>query len=292
MSKRRVMATFFGLGAMGWPMAATLERARRLSGAWNRTLLRTRAFTEATGARGYESLEEAVGSAPVLILCVRQDEDLLELIGRMKPALAPGQIVVDCSTVAPETARKAHRELESCAVGFLDCPVSGGTEGAAAGRLTLFVGGDARLLHTIRPLLRALGPHVTHLGAVGQGQAAKAVNQLMLAGINEAVSEALAFAEAEGLPLESLIEALSQGAAQSWFLTHRGPAMAANRFPLGFKMALHAKDLGICQAMAARHLVQLPLAEMTLHHYRRLPERAEEDLSALFVLKRALFEKN
>ncbi|MHB1544644.1 MAG: NAD(P)-dependent oxidoreductase [Gammaproteobacteria bacterium] len=286
------MATFFGLGAMGWPMAATLYRARRLVGVWNRTHARTQAFTSDTGAQGFATLEEAVGSAPVLILCVRQDEDLLALIERMMPTLAPGQIIVDCSTVAPATAREAHARLHSRAVGFLDCPVSGGTEGAGRGALTLFVGGDPDLLGTVRPLLKALGPNITHLGAVGQGQAAKAVNQLMLAGINQAVSEALAFAQAEGLPLPSLIEALSHGAAQSWFLTHRGPNMVANRYPLGFKMSLHAKDLVICQAMASRHAVQLPLAEMTRLHYQRLPERADEDLSALFVLKRALFEKD
>ncbi|EQD60392.1 6-phosphogluconate dehydrogenase NAD-binding protein [mine drainage metagenome] len=292
MSRKRVMATFCGLGAMGWPMALTLSRARRLAGVWNRTGSRTRAFESETGARGYPTLEEALGSAPVLILCVRQDEDLLELIERMMPALTPGQIVVDCSTVAPSTARKVHARLATRAVGFLDCPVSGGTEGAAQGKLTLFAGGDPALLDMVGPLLRSLGPNVTHFGDVGQGQAAKAANQLMLAGINQAVSEALAFAQAEGLPLTRLIEALSHGAAASWFLTHRGPNMAADRYPLGFKMSLHAKDLGICQAMASRHGVQLPLAEMTLHHYRRLPERADEDLSALFVLKHALFAKD
>ncbi len=292
MSRKRVMATFFGLGAMGWPMAQTLHRAHRLCGAWNRTPERTRAFAAKTGAQGFEALEEAQASAPVLILCVRQDEDLLELIDRMMPNLAPGQTVVDCSTVAPQTARDVHARLASRAVGFLDCPVSGGTEGAARGALTLFVGGDPELLNRIRPLLKALGPNVTHMGEVGQGQAAKAVNQLMLAGINQAVSEALAFAQAEALPLKELIEALSHGAAQSWFLTHRGPNLVATNYPLGFKMSLHAKDLGICQAMAASHGVQLPLAEMTLHHYRRLPERQDQDLSALFELKRALFRKD
>lgn len=292
MSRKRVMATFFGLGAMGVPMAKTLRRANRLTGVWNRTPARTRAFATETGVAGFTALEEAVSSAPVLILCVRQDEDLWELIERMMPALAPGQIVVDCSTVAPQTARRVETRLATRAVGFLDCPVSGGTEGALRGKLTLFVGGDPALLETVRPLIRALGPQITHFGPAGSGQAAKAVNQLMLAGINQAVSEALAFAEVEGLPLEPLIEALSHGAAQSWFLSHRGPNMVAGRYPLGFKMALHAKDLRICQAMAAHQGVQLPLIEMTLHHYERLPERADEDLSALFVLKRALFRKN
>ncbi len=283
-------ASFIGLGAMGGPMAATLARAGRLAGAWNRSPERAEVWGREQGARVFTTLAEAARAAPVIILCVSRDADVLELVDRLLPHLDSGQTVIDCSTTAPETARSAASRLQARGVSFLDCPVSGGTEGAAAGTLTLLVGGEAEIVEHARPLLETLGSRVTHLGPTGQGQAAKAVNQLMLAGINQAVSEALAFAACEKLPLPELIAALSQGAAASWFLSRRGPRMAERNYPLGFKMALHAKDLRICRDMAARQGVQLPLVEMTLHHYDRLPDRSEQDLSALFELKRALFE--
>ncbi len=283
-------ASFIGLGAMGGPMAATLARAGHLAGAWNRSPARAEIWGREHGARVFTTLVEVARAAPVIILCVSRDADVLELVDRLLPHLASGQIVIDCSTTAPETARSAGLRFRVKGVSFLDCPVSGGTEGAAAGTLTLFVGGEAEIVERARPLLAALGSRITHLGPTGQGQAAKAVNQLMLAGINQAVAEALAFAASENLPLPELIAALSQGAAASWFLTRRGPYMAERNYPLGFKMALHAKDLRICRDMAARQGVQLPLVEMTLHHYDRLLERSEQDLSALFELKRALFE--
>jgi 3-hydroxyisobutyrate dehydrogenase len=286
-----IQASFIGLGAMGGPMAATLARSGHLAGAWNRSSGRAEAWGRTHGTRVFATLAEVACAAPVVFLCVSRDADVLELVGSLLPHLVPGQIVIDCSTTAPQTARTAALRLRSAGVAFLDCPVSGGTEGAAAGTLTLFVGGDPATVERVRPLLASLGSRITHLGPTGQGQAAKAVNQLMLAGINQAVSEALAFAVAEKLPLPELIDALSHGAAASWFLAHRGPRMAERHYPLGFKMALHAKDLRICRDMAAQHGVQLPLAEMTLHHYDRLPGCAEQDLAALFELKRALFEK-
>jgi 3-hydroxyisobutyrate dehydrogenase len=139
--------------------------------------------------------------------------------------------------------------------------------------------------------LAALGRTVAHFGPVGAGQAAKAVNQIMVAGINQAVSEALAFAHAEGLPLDQLIETLGQGAAASWFLSNRGPNMLRGTYPLGFKVRLHEKDLEICQRMAQRHGVRLPVVEMTLVHYKRLLATAaqDEDISSLYRLKAALF---
>jgi 3-hydroxyisobutyrate dehydrogenase len=271
-------------------MAATLARAGRLAGAWNRSPARAERWGREQGARIFGTLAEAARAAPIVILCVSRDTDVLEIVDQLLPQLTSGQIVIDCSTTAPETARTAAMRLRAGEVSFLDCPVSGGTEGAAAGTLTLFVGGDAEVVERARPLLASLGSRITHLGPTGQGQAAKAVNQLMLAGINQAVSEALAFAISEKLQLPELIAALSHGAAASWFLAHRGPRMAERHYPLGFKMALHAKDLCICRDMAARHGVQLPLVEMTLHHYGRLPACMDQDLSALFELKRALFE--
>jgi 3-hydroxyisobutyrate dehydrogenase len=174
----------------------------------------------------------------------------------------------------------------------MDCPVSGGTEGARDGTLAIMCGGDEGDFARAQPILAALGKRIALMGPVGAGQATKAANQIAVAGAAQAVTEALAFAQAEGLPLDKVIETLGGGAAGSWFLARRGPTMVRGEFPLGFKVTLHQKDLGIVQAMAAAHGVRLPVVEMTRIHYDRLIEQGfgEEDISALFRLKRDLFK--
>jgi 3-hydroxyisobutyrate dehydrogenase len=154
------------------------------------------------------------------------------------------------------------------------------------------VGGDGDVLAAARPALGAMASRVLHMGPVGAGQATKAVNQVAVAGVNQAVSEAMAFARALELPLDLVVEALSGGAADSWFLRKRAPNMMRGRYPLGFKVALHDKDLAICQALAESLGVQLPVVEMTRVHYRRLQElgHSGEDVSALFRVKAASFE--
>jgi 3-hydroxyisobutyrate dehydrogenase len=171
--------------------------------------------------------------------------------------------------------------------------VSGGTEGARDGTLSIMVGGEAAALQRARPVLEALGRNIVHMGPAGAGQAAKATNQIMVAGINQAVTEALAFGQAQGLPMDRLIAALEKGAAANWFLSHRGPTMVEGRYPLGFKVALHAKDLEICRRMAEADGARLPLIEMTLKHYARLLDAGstEEDISALFRLKSDMFAR-
>ncbi len=154
------------------------------------------------------------------------------------------------------------------------------------------VGGEDAAFERAQPVLHAMGKIVTHFGSSGSGQAAKATNQILCAGVIQAVAEAMAFAKSEDLPLDRLIETLSQGAGSSWYFVHRAPNILRDNYPPGFRVRLHEKDLQICRAMAARHGVQLPLIEMTLVHYRRLIEQGhgDEDISTLFRLKDALFQ--
>jgi 3-hydroxyisobutyrate dehydrogenase len=282
---------FVGLGAMGLPMARNLHAAGLLAGCWNRTPARARALAAETGVPAAESPAALATGCDVIVTCVSADEDLLAVVDAMVPALQPGAVVADCSTVASATAREAARRLASAGAEFLDCPVSGGTEGAKAGTLSIMVGGYEAVLERARPALEAMGGSITLMGPVGAGQAAKATNQIMVAGINQAVTEALAFGRAQGLPMDKLITALEKGAAGNWFLSKRGPTMIRGEFPLGFKVGLHAKDLEICRRMAAELGVKLPVVEMTLLHYERLPAHsAEEDISALFRLKSDMFK--
>lgn len=284
---------FVGLGAMGLPMARNLHRAGLLAAVWNRSAAKAQAFSAETGVAAAGSLAELAEVCEAVVTCVSADADVLAVTGALGESLAAGTVVMDCSTVAADTAREAAARLAARGAEFLDCPVSGGTEGARDGTLSIMVGGEAAALQRARPVLEALGRNIVHMGPAGAGQAAKATNQIMVAGINQAVTEALAFGRAQGLPMDRLIAALEKGAAANWFLSHRGPTMVEGRYPLGFKVALHAKDLEICRRMAEADGARLPLIEMTLKHYARLLEvgSTDEDISALFRLKSDMFAR-
>jgi 3-hydroxyisobutyrate dehydrogenase len=284
---------FVGLGAMGLPMARNLHRAGLLAAVWNRSAAKAQAFSAETGVAAAGSLAELAEICEAVVTCVSADADVLAVTDALGASLAAGAVVMDCSTVAADTAREAAARLAARDAEFLDCPVSGGTEGARDGTLSIMVGGEAAALQRARPVLEVLGRNIVHMGPAGAGQAAKATNQIMVAGINQAVTEALAFGQAQGLPMDRLIAALEKGAAANWFLSHRGPTMVEGRYPLGFKVALHAKDLEICRRMAEADGARLPLIEMTLKHYARLLDAGstEEDISALFRLKSDMFAR-
>jgi 3-hydroxyisobutyrate dehydrogenase len=281
-----------GLGAMGSGMALNLHRNGALVAAWNRSRQRAEALAAEASLPLVEQLPELVKQAELIITCVSTDRDLLQVIDRISPGLGSGQVVLDSSTVSVETAREAARRLESRGADFIDGPVSGGREGAHYGTLVMMAGGDEAVLERLRPTLTCFTRSVTLMGPVGAGQATKAVNQIMAAGINQAVTEALAFGQARGLDMTRVIEVIGGGAAGNWFLDHRGTSMLAGRFEPGFKLALHHKDLEICRAMAEDQGVHSPLLEMTLADYRKLLDEGygEEDISTLFRLKHRLYE--
>ena len=286
-------AGFIGLGAMGYAMARNLHKAGLLAAVYNRSHAKAEALARETGCRAAADVAGLAALCDAVVLCVTADADVLAVVDALSPALKRGSLVLDCSTVSAATAREAAGRLGKHGIDFLDCPVSGGTEGAKNGTLAIMCGGEQLAFDRAEPLLKAMGKRWVLMGPAGAGQATKAVNQIAVAGIAQAVTEALAFAEAEGLPLDKVIEVVGNGAAGAWFLTHRGPAMVRQQFPLGFKVSLHDKDLKIVQEMAATRGVQLPVVEMTRVHYRRLMEQGheDEDISALFRLKHALFKK-
>jgi 3-hydroxyisobutyrate dehydrogenase len=285
-------AGFVGLGAMGQHMARNLHKSGQLTAVWNRTPAKAQALAAETGTHCSPQLDDLASRCESIVICVSADADVREIVERLAAVLPQRALVIDCSTVSANTARNAAQLLKSKDIDFLDAPVSGGVEGARDGTLAIMVGGEAAAFERALPVLRAMGRTVTHLGPSGAGQAAKATNQIMCAGIIQAVAEAMAFARAEGLPLDQLIETLGKGAGSSWYFVNRAPNMVRGTYPAGFRVKLHEKDLNICRDMAARHGVQLPVIEMTLLHYRRLIEQGfgDEDISSLFRLKAKLFE--
>jgi 3-hydroxyisobutyrate dehydrogenase-like beta-hydroxyacid dehydrogenase len=281
---------FIGLGELGAPMAANLLAKGFALTVHNRHRERERPLA-AAGARRAATPAAAAQDAAVLALCLSDDAAVAEvLLGRDDDTadaalvgLAPGALVVDFSTIAPASSRAMAAALAARGVAYLDAPVTGGTEGARAGTLSVLVGGGADDLERARPVLEAVGRTITHLGPVGAGQEAKAVNQVLVAGSYAAVAEALALGQRLGLPMEEVRQALLGGAAGSWALEHRGGSMLRGEFPLGFRVLLHRKDLAIALGAAAAGGLELPVARQVAAMEDDLiaAGHGDEDVSAL-----------
>ncbi len=244
-------------------MAANLLAAGVALTVHNRTRRREEPLAEA-GARRAASPRQAADGAELLCLCLRDGaavEAVLFGADGAAAGLRPGALVVDFSTIAPATSEELADRLQEQGVAYLDAPVTGGTEGARAGTLSVLVGGAAEAVERARPLLEVVGARITPLGPVGAGQRAKAVNQVLVAGSYAAVAEAMALGQRLGLPMETVREALASGAAGSWALEHRAGNMLRNHYPLGFKLELHRKDLAIALEAAAAAGLSLPVSE-------------------------------
>jgi 3-hydroxyisobutyrate dehydrogenase len=287
-TKKDIRAGFIGLGAMGTHMARNVAKGHYLASIWNRTEASALTLSQELGVQCAASPAILASHVDVILICVSADADVLEVIHALLPALRPQSIVVDMSTVSSDTAREAARLVENKGAEFLDAPVTGGVEGAKNGTLAIMVGGKLTTLEKALPILETMGSRIVHMGEVGAGQAAKAVNQIMAAGINEAVTEALAFGEALGLDMRKVIDVVSGGAAGNWFLEKRGPTMTQGIFKPGFKLALHQKDLKICKGMADKLGIKIPVTEMAINDYAKLiaEGHGDEDISALYRLKR------
>ncbi|TAJ91844.1 MAG: NAD(P)-dependent oxidoreductase [Gammaproteobacteria bacterium] len=277
-----------GLGAMGAGMALNLHRHGHLHRLYNRTAFRAEGLAAETGVARAMSMEELAADCELILISVSADQDVIDVVERIAPSVTADTIVVDTSTVSSETARKTAAILARSKADFLDAPVSGGVEGAAAGSLAMMVGGSAAVFARAHETLTAIAARIEHIGPTGSGQACKAVNQIMVAGINQAVTDALAFGACLGLNMDKVIEVIARGAAANWFLDHRGKTMLAGDYEKGFKVKLHHKDLLICTEMARNVNLPLPIIEATLRQYRRLMAegQGEKDISALYRLKK------
>ena len=276
---------FIGLGAIGLPMAANLCRSGFRLNVHTRSRSAETA-PELQGARSCASPAEAADAVDVLLICVSDDQAVETVLFGSDGAastLRPDSVVVDCSTIAPATAMACAKRLAQRGINYLDAPVTGGTEGAKAGTLTLLVGGESTALACVRPVLEVIGSTIHHFGPVGRGQQVKAVNQVLVAGSYAALAEAMALGERLDLPMNQVVEALKSGAAGSWALDHRSAGMLMGHYPLGFRLALHHKDLGIALEAAESVQLELPISRRVLQLEADLMQRGhgDEDVSAL-----------
>ena len=277
---------FAGLGTMGAAMAANLARAGFPLTVWNRTPGRTGALLDlgASEASGPAALAAA---SDVVVTCVRDSPDVEAVVfgpDGLADGFRPG---CRCSSTAPPSvpSRRGHiaARLEETAVRMLDAPVSGGSEGAVNGTLTIMVGGEADDLERARPVLEAMGKTITHLGPVGSGQVTKAVNQVILAGTYLGVAEGIVLALKSGVDPQQVVAALLGGAAGSWVLQNRSGRMIDDDYPLGFKLELHRKDLAIALDLARDAGATLPVAALaaSLEDGLVAQGHGEDDNSAL-----------
>jgi 3-hydroxyisobutyrate dehydrogenase-like beta-hydroxyacid dehydrogenase len=276
---------WIGLGTMGEYMAGHLLDGGHELTVHNRTREREQALAE-RGAKRAATPREAAAGAELVCLCVSDSPDVEAIVlgdDGIAAGIESAAVLLDCSTIAPATARSIAAELAGRGAGAVDAPVSGGSEGARKGQLTAFVGGEDAHVAVARPALEAFCKSITHLGGPGAGQAGKAVNQVLISGTYAALGEGLALGEKEGLPLEALVQALGGGAAGSWILENRSGNVIRGSYPLGFKMSLHLKDLRIALAEADRLGLPMEVSRLVAEHAQRLVDsgHGDEDSSSL-----------
>ena len=259
---------FAGIGIMGSGMATNLVAQGHPLTVWNRTRAKAEAIQ---GAEVAGSLEDLAAAADLIMICVADSPDVVAVIeGGLLSGLRDGQLIIDHSTISPAVTRQMADLVAAKGVGWIDAPVSGGSEGAAKGTLSTMVGGSAEDLARVRPYLESYSTTITHVGPIGSGQLVKLVNQILVVGNQMAVSEALIFAKRAGLDLEATLNAVKGGAAGSWMLANRGPQMIADDWRPGFTIDLQQKDLRLVLDAADDHGTPLPATSLIFQLYRAL----------------------
>ncbi|EKO3418457.1 NAD(P)-dependent oxidoreductase [Vibrio fluvialis] len=280
--------SFIGLGVMGYPMAGHLVKAGFEVTVFNRTQAKAIAWAEQHGGHAVATVAECVSDADVVLTCVGNDDDVRSMTTSEQGALAfmkPGAILVDHTTTSAQLAEELGAAAQKVGVRFMDAPVSGGQAGAENGVLTIMCGGEADLFDELQPVFKAYGRSSVLMGGVGQGQRAKMVNQICIAGVLNGLSEGLILAENAGLDIPTLVACLKNGAAGSWQMENRAVTMAENKFDFGFAIDWMIKDLGFCLDEAQRQGVRLPMTEKTIAAYRNLSANGDGRMDTSVLIK-------
>ncbi|MEQ8641012.1 MAG: NAD(P)-dependent oxidoreductase [Alphaproteobacteria bacterium] len=290
MAERRRVA-FIGMGVMGYPMAGHLAAAGHDVTVYNRTSAKARKWAAEHGGTVAATPAAAAGGAEFVMACVGNDDDLRSVVlgdDGVFAGMAAGAVFVDHTTVSADIARELAAIGQDRGIGVLDAPVSGGQAGAENGVLTIMVGGGDEAFARAAPVMQAYGRSVTHLGAAGNGQLAKMVNQICIAGLVQGLSEAINFGQRAGLDMARVIEVISKGAAQSWQMENRATTMIADKYDFGFAVDWMRKDLGIVLEEAGRNGARLPVTALVDQFYAQVQARGGSrwDTSSLIHLLR------
>ena len=266
--------TFLGLGVMGYPMAGHLKAKGHDVTVYNRTTAKADAWVKQHGGASGKTPAEAVQGAEMVMMCVGNDNDLMVVGQAALAVMASGTILVDHTTASADAARKLYAIAKEKGIAFIDAPVSGGQAGAEKGQLTVMCGGDVAAFDQAKPVIDCYAKATTLMGASGAGQLTKMVNQICIAGLVQALSEGLAFAEKAGLDGNLVLEVISKGAAQSWQMENRGKTMLKREFNFGFAVDWMRKDLGICMEEANRNGAKLPITSQIDQFYAEVQKAA------------------
>ncbi len=272
---------FLGLGVMGYPMAGHLARAGHQVTVYNRNIDKAVAWCAefAPHTAPATTPAEAALTADVVFCCVGNDDDLRSVVlgrpganGQRQAdgafaGMRPGNIFVDHTTASAHVARELYARGQELGVAFVDAPVSGGQAGAQNGLLTVMCGGDATAFEAVRPIAMAFSRAFTLLGPSGNGQLAKMVNQICIAGLVQGLAEAIAFGEKAGLDMNQVLDVIGKGAAQSWQMDNRGKTMVAGKFDFGFAVDWMRKDLGLVLEEARSNGARLPVTALVDQFY-------------------------
>ena len=261
---------FVGLGVMGFPMAGHLKARGYDVTVYNRTAAKAAEWAKKHGGRTAATPAEAARGQDFVMTMVGNDDDVYAVTsgaGGVLEAMSKGAILIDHTTASADCARKVAAAARAKGVDFIDAPVSGGQAGAENGKLTVMCGGEAAPFERAKPVMDSYARAVTLLGPAGAGQLTKMVNQICIAGLVQALSEGIAFAEKAGLDADLVLDVISKGAAQSWQMENRGKTMHARKFDFGFAVDWMRKDLGICLGEARRNGAKLPVTQVVAGYY-------------------------
>ncbi len=278
---------FIGLGSMGVPMAANLQKGGHRLFVWARRAAAAKPLTDG-GATLCDSPQAVGEKCEAVFTIVTTGADVEQVVlgeNGLAAGMKPGSVLVDCSTIPPATARGLAKALAARQVGMLDAPVSGGEAGARAGTLSIMIGGPAEVFERMRPLLGLLGKTLVYVGEAGAGQVAKAANQLILTVSIQGIAEAVAFAEANGVDFAPVREALLKGFAGSRMLELFGERMQRRQFEAGLDARLHHKDAQTVRQAAHDPGTPVPAAARATEAFSALGARPGTRWDSAALLK-------
>jgi 3-hydroxyisobutyrate dehydrogenase-like beta-hydroxyacid dehydrogenase len=269
---------FLGLGVMGYPMAGhLLKKGGHEVTVYNRTAAKAQQWAKEYGGKHAPTPREAARDCDFVMMCVGNDDDVRSVVYGDNGALAgmkSGAILVDHTTASAVVAREVYAKAKEKGVGFIDAPVSGGQAGAQNGQLGIMCGGEPGVFEKAKPMIDVYAKMAALIGGPGSGQLTKMVNQICIAGLAQALAEALAFAKRSNLDLEKVVSVISKGAAQSWQMENRWKQMSELKAEgFGFAIEWMRKDLGICLGEARKTGARLPVTALVDQFYAHLEAR-------------------
>lgn len=280
---------FLGLGVMGFPMAGHLQKAGHAVTVYNRNAEKSAKWASTYGGASAATPRDAAKDADVVLMCVGNDDDVRSVVYGDNGAFAgmkAGAVLVDHTTASAVLARELDAAAKAKGFGFIDAPVSGGQAGAENGKLGIMCGGDQATFDRANPVLNVYAKACVRIGDAGAGQLTKMVNQICIAGLVQALSEGLAFAQKAGLDAKLVLEVISKGAAQSWQMENRGNTMVDGKFDFGFAVDWMRKDLGIVLDEARRNGARVPVTAIVDQFYGDVQRMGGGRLDTSSLIKR------